>query len=197
MGIRVRAAEVDVPDDDPFRNDLLGRKESAKVLTQLVDGIEGPCVMAIDAPWGAGKTTFLKMWSQHLRNEGFPVVEFNAWETDHAEDPFVALAAELKEGLKAFGDESLTEKIKETTKAAGQVALRAIPGIIRMVTAGALDLQLLIEKEAGTLLASYAEKRLDRYKDDQESIKIFRNKTPGNGQHIGSIQESSAHGLYR
>ena len=167
---------MDVPDDDPFRNDLLGRKESAKVLTQLVDGIEGPCVMAIDAAWGAGKTTFLKMWSQHLRNEGFPVVEFNAWETDHAEDPFVALAAELKEGLKAFGDESLTEKIKETTKAAGQVALRAIPGIIRMVTAGALDLQLLIEKEAGTLLASYAEKRLDRYKDDQESIKIFRNK---------------------
>ncbi len=176
MGIRIRAAEVDVPDDDPFKNDLLGRKESAEVLTQLVDDIEGPCVMAIDAAWGAGKTTFLKMWSQHLRNEGFPVVEFNAWETDHAEDPFVALAVELKEGLKAFGDESLKEKIKETTEAAKQVALRAIPGIIRLVTAGVLDVQPLIEKEAGTLLASYAEKRLDRYKDDQESINRFRDK---------------------
>ena len=175
MGIRVRAAEVDVPDDDPFRNDLLGRKESAEVLTQLVDGIEGPCVMAIDAPWGAGKTTFLKMWSQHLRNKGFPIVEFNAWETDHAEDPFVALAAELKEGLKAFGDGSLTEKINATTDAAKQVALRTIPGIIRIATAGVLDVQPLI-KEAGTLLASYAEKRLERYKDDQESINRFRNK---------------------
>ena len=172
MGIRIRTAEVDVPDDDPFRNDLLGRKESAEVLTQLVDGIEGPCVMAIDAAWGAGKTTFLKMWSQHLRKKKFPVVEFNAWETDHAEDPFVALAAELKEGLKAFGDESLTEKI---TRAARQLAPRAIPGMSRLVT-GALGVPSLIGKEAGTLLASYAEKWLDRYNNDQKSIKIFRDK---------------------
>ena len=55
--------------------------------------------MGIDAPWGAGKTTFLKMWAQHMHNEGFPVVEFNAWETDFSQDPFIALAAELERGL--------------------------------------------------------------------------------------------------
>ena len=110
MGIRIRPAEVEIPCSDPFQNELLDRKKSAEVLTQLVDSIDGPCVLAIDAPWGAGKTTFLKMWSQHLRNEGFPVVEFNAWETDHAEDPFVALASELEEGLKSFHDENIKEK---------------------------------------------------------------------------------------
>ena len=41
MGIRVRPIEVDILDDDPFANDLLGRKEPAKILTQLVDGVEG------------------------------------------------------------------------------------------------------------------------------------------------------------
>ena len=87
MGIRIRPAEVEVPDDEPFKNDLLNRKESADVLTQLVHSIKGSCVLTIDAAWGAGKTTFLKMWSQHLRKNGFPVVAFNAWETDHAEDP--------------------------------------------------------------------------------------------------------------
>ena len=51
--------------------------------------------MAVDAAWGAGKTTFLKMWAQHLRNEGFPVVEFNAWETDASGDPFLALTSEI------------------------------------------------------------------------------------------------------
>ena len=158
MGIRIRPAEVVIPDDCPFQNDLLDRKKPAEVLTQLVDGIDGPCVLTIDAPWGAGKTTFLKMWSQHLRNKGFPIVEFNAWETDHAEDPFVALASELEEGLKSFDDKEIKKKIKDTTEAAVQVALRAIPGIIRIATAGVL------------------ENRLGRYKEGDKSIKEFRDK---------------------
>ena len=156
MKTRLQPAEVAVSKCDPFQNDLLDRKELAETLTQLVDGVEGPCVMAIDAPWGAGKTTFLKMWSQHLRNQGFPVVEFNAWETDHADDPFVALASEITDALSVFDDESLQERIKETAEAAKHVALRAIPGVIRLMTAGVLDIQPLMEKEAGRLLASYA-----------------------------------------
>ena len=142
MGIRVRPEEIEIPPDDPFRNDLLNRREPAEILTQLVDGIDGPCVLAVDAAWGAGKTTFLKMWAQHLRNERFPVVEFNAWETDHAGDPFVAIVTELTEGLRGFEDESLDAKIRITAEA-------AIPGVIRLFTAGVLDVEPLLEKEAG------------------------------------------------
>ena len=167
MGIRIRPEEVEILPDKPFKHDLLDREEPAKFLTQLVSGIEGPCVMAIDAPWGAGKTTFLKMWSRLLRNKGFPVVEFNAWETDHAADPFVALVSEIKEGLSEFKEEALKENLKKTTEAAMQVALRTIPGLIRTVSAGTVDVQPL---------ASYAEDRLNKYKKDQESIGAFRNK---------------------
>ena len=176
MGIRIRPAEVEVPCNTPFQYDLLDREAPAKFLTQLVDGIDGPCVMAIDAPWGAGKTTFLKMWSRYLRNEGFPVVEFNAWETDHAADPFVALVSELKEGLAEFDEGSLKEKIKKTADAAVQVALRAVPGLIRIAASGVLGVHPPIEKEIGTLLASYAEKRLNKYSEDQKSIGTFRNR---------------------
>ena len=174
MGIRTRPEEVEIPPDKPFEHDLLDRKEPAKFLTQVVDGIDGPCVMAIDAPWGAGKTTFLKMWSRHLRKKCFPVVEFNAWETDHAADPFVALVSELKDGLSEFEEGSLKDMIQKTAETAKQVALRAIPALIRIATAGVLDIQALIEKETGKLLASYAESRLDRYKENQESIRSFR-----------------------
>ena len=52
MGIRIRPEEVKITTDNPFQHDLLDRKEPAELLTQLVDGIDGPCVMAIDAPWG-------------------------------------------------------------------------------------------------------------------------------------------------
>jgi len=192
MGIRIRPAEVVIPDDCPFQNDLLDRKKPAGVLTQLVDGIDGPCVLTIDAPWGAGKTTFLKMWSRHLRNNGFQVVEFNAWETDHAEDPFVALAAELEKELKELGDGSFKEKIKDTMEAAKKVALRAIPGVIRIVTAGVVDVQPLIEKEAGNLLAAYAESRLDRYKESEESIKVFQDKLQAMAS---SLAQSTKHPL--
>ena len=192
MGIRIRPAEIEVPCNDPFQNDLLDRKESAEILTRLVDSIEGPCVLTIDAPWGAGKTTFLKMWSRHLRNNGFQVVEFNAWETDHAEDPFVALASELEEGLKALGDGSFKEKIKDAMDAAKKVALRAIPVIIRTVTAGVLDVQQLTEKEVGNLLASYAENRLVRYKENQESIKEFRKRLQ---EMASSLAQSTDHPL--
>ena len=176
MGIRIRPAEVVIPDDCPFQNDLLDRKKPAEVLTQLVDGIDGPCVLTIDAPWGAGKTTFLKMWSQHLRNKGFPVVEFNAWETDYAEDPFVALASELEKGLKALDDGSFKERIKDTMEAAKKVALRSIPGIIRGLTVGILDVQPFIEKEAGNMLAAYADHLLRRYKESEKSVKEFQDK---------------------
>ena len=37
MGIRIQPREIDVPEDGPFKNDLLGRKEPAEVLTLLQD----------------------------------------------------------------------------------------------------------------------------------------------------------------
>ena len=48
---------------------------------------------------GNGKTTFLKMWAQHLRNQNHAVVEFNAWETEFCKNPFIALFSELEIAL--------------------------------------------------------------------------------------------------
>ena len=174
MGIRIQPREIDVPANDPFKNDLLGRKEPVEVLTHLVGSIEGPCVLAVDAAWGNGKTTFLKIWAQYLRNRGFPVVEFNAWETDFSGDPFVALSTELTEGLREYTDETLATKIDNTRKVAKEVIWRAVPGLIRVATAGILDVNPLLEKELGQALASYAEKRLSEYQETQKSVKEFR-----------------------
>ena len=169
MRIRIQPLEIDVP-----KNDLLGRKKSVEVLTHLVGNFEGPCVLAVDAAWGTGKTTFLRIWAQHLRNQGFPVVEFNAWETDFSGDPFVALSTELTEGLHEYTDEPLATKINNTKKGAKEVLLRAAPGVVRLLTAGILDVGPLFEKEVGQALASYAEDRLSEYRKSQESVEAFR-----------------------
>ena len=174
MGIRLQPLEIDIPAEEPFRNDLLSRKEPAEVLTHLVGSIEGPCVFAVDAEWGAGKTTFLKLWAQHLRNNEFPVVEFNAWETDHSGDPFIALSSELMEGLRRHLDKT-DRRMKEVKTAVMEVLRCTVPGVVRLATAGILDLGTLAEKEVGTILASHASDRLARYGAAQKSINKFKN----------------------
>ena len=163
MGIRIRPTDIEVPEDDPFKYDLFGRREPAEVLTRLVDNLdEGPCVLAVDAAWGTGKTTFLKIWAQHLRNQEFPVVEFNAWENDFSEDPFVALTTELTEGLRQYG--KLEAKIEATKKVAEEFILRAGLGAIRVASAGVVDLAPLMQEK---------EDRLTAHKNTQELVRKF------------------------
>ena len=120
MGIRVQPADIEIPEQDPFKNDLLGRREPVEVLANLLRSIDGPCVLAVEGAWGAGKTTFLKILSQYLRNQGFRAVEFNAWETDSTEDPFLALSQELEEGLRQNASGSLPTKLDAMKSAAGE-----------------------------------------------------------------------------
>lgn len=174
MGIRIQPQEIEVPKDDPFKNDLLDRKEPVEILTHLVGSIEGPCVLAVDAAWGTGKTTFLRIWAQYLKNQGFPVIEFNAWETDFTGDPFVALSSELTDGLSEYKDAPLPEKVAAAKNAAKEVILRAVPGIIRIATAGILDVSPLMEKEIGQLLASQAQERLTSYQEARKSVQHFK-----------------------
>ena len=75
---RIQPQDIEVPEREPLKHDLLEREEAVETLTQLINSTLGPCVLAVDAPWGYGKTAFLKIWSQYLRVKGFPVVEINA-----------------------------------------------------------------------------------------------------------------------
>lgn len=174
MRFRIQPRDIAVPDLDPFQNDLLNRKGPAEVLTHIIESIEGPCVVAIDAGWGTGKTTFLRMWAQHLRNQEFPVVEFNAWETDFSGDPFIALSTELTDGFPGPKDETLEARIARTKKLAKEIAKRSLPGAIRVATAGILDLGPLIEKEVAQALSSYAEDRMSDYQKARKAIAEFR-----------------------
>ena len=175
MGTRIQPRDIEVLEDDPFKHDLLDRKESVEVLSHLVASFEGPCVLAVDAPWGNGKTTFLKIWAQYLRNQNFPVIEFNAWETDFTGDPFVALSTELIDALEGNADTSMRKKISNTKECAKNILLKAAPGIIRIATSGVLDISPLFEKEIGDVLASQVEERISSYIEAKTSVKDFRN----------------------
>ena len=174
MKIRIQPRLVEIPECDPFKYDLLDRRDQVEVLTNVLGAIEGPCTLTIDAPWGAGKTTFINIWSQYLRNKGFPVVSFNAWETDFSDDPFIALSEELSKGLKEFKKPGFGDQFERFKGASLEIARRAIPGLIRVGTAGIADVNPLIEQEAGQLLSSIAQERISAYSASNETVNEFR-----------------------
>ena len=173
MTIRVRPADIEVPPDDPFQNDLLDRKPYIETLTGLLGAVQGPCVLALDSEWGGGKTTFLKLWAAHLRKEGFAVAEFNAWETDFSSEPFVALSSKLREQFEAAPPESLAETTKRFSEVAKRVALRTAPVAIRLLSQGLLDSGSL-ERLVADHLATRAEDRLKEFDEAQSSITEFK-----------------------
>ncbi|KAA5827517.1 hypothetical protein FPF71_01355 [Algibacter amylolyticus] len=83
--------------EDPFANCKLERKPYAQILTQIVSNYADGFVLAINNPWGEGKSTFVKMWQQQLCNEGYTTLYYNAWENDFEKDVLVALISELAE----------------------------------------------------------------------------------------------------
>jgi len=79
LPIRLRPVPAEIGPDDPFANDLIGRRRLAEFMSELVSHAADSFVLALDSPWGTGKTTFLKMWLEHLKKNDSPVVYFNAW----------------------------------------------------------------------------------------------------------------------
>ena len=170
---RIQPQDIEIPKGDPFKYDLLNRKEMAETLTQLVGSIQGACVLVVDAPWGAGKTTFLRMWSQYLREEGFPVIDFNAWESDFSEDPFMALCTRITTDLRAGeGFIGLSDKIFDMENAA-QMALELIVTAISYKTGGAVNVGGLMRK---VMLRQTGSPRFAKYRKAVEAVKKFEEK---------------------
>ena len=107
--VRIRPIDIEVPADEPFANDRLDRRDQAEAIAAILKRIEGPFVLAVDAPWGEGKTTFLRMSQAYLRKNQFLVIDFNAWETDFSDDPFIALTTEIIQGLERLTTDESTD----------------------------------------------------------------------------------------
>ena len=159
--MHVKPKELEIPPDDPFKNDKLDRREPIEILTNLVESFEGPCVLAVDAEWGHGKTTFLRFWMQYLRDKEFPVIQFNAWETDYSDDPLLSLTSELTEGLKElnFNDELLKRLNKKRNELLKQSVMQ---NSIRILTKGIIDPAALIDE------------RVQSYKHTKQSVTDFK-----------------------
>ena len=179
----LKSHELEIIEDNPFSNDVLNRKECGEALTEFVLSARDSLVVCIDAPWGQGKTTFLKMWEQHLKNSDIPTLYFNAWESDFSDDALVCLIGEISTSIKELsktGDESKALEYLGKTKDFGIALLkRTVPVAAKVATAGALDLDKMSEQAISEFTESIAKEQLEKYENSKNSIKSFREAITG------------------
>ena len=95
-GYRIQPDKFIPNPNDPFANDLMGRKSQADALVKLATSVSGPAVIAVDAPYGVGKSTFLSMFARTLKlQDAAKVIRHNAWRTEFGDMPSNSLSREI------------------------------------------------------------------------------------------------------
>ena len=131
MVINFKDINIESTPESPFEGDRLNRSNVVRTLYNLTNGLgKSGCVLALNADWGAGKTTLIRMWRNFIEQQGGKSLYFNAWETDFVEDPLIALMGELK---VVFPDSS-KDLISKCGRVAAKVGGTLIKDILKKST---------------------------------------------------------------
>lgn len=174
--MKYKLVPLDIPAEDPFRFDALNRRPSVEALSLLVDKLEGPFVLAIDSPWGTGKTTFVRLLMSDLKSKGYACLYFNAWATDFSTDPLVAFLGELQAlvSTDVKNDSAFAKHFQKAKKIATLLAKKAIPMAGKVATGGVLDLDSFTEKSIAEYVEGSITDAIDAYTAERALIEEFR-----------------------
>lgn len=164
-----------------FEEDILNRKPFAEMLTNLVQGGEESLVMSIDAQWGEGKTTFVKMWQSLLEEKGIPNVYVDAFENDYVDDAFVALVSAIFTYIdeQELGPEKIDRLKENAAKVSKQLLSWTVGIIIKLVTMGVIrgnleDIEKELAKGFSGTVEKFLENRLSSHEQDKSSLQAFK-----------------------
>ena len=164
--------------ESPFEGDALSRKQSCEDLADFIAEAETPYVLAVDAPWGAGKTVFARMLQSVCIGRDLPTVFFNAWEADFHNDALAAMIGEVSGELKS-GD-ALVDAVRKTGKAllSRHMAMTALKTVASAAGAGALAEGVDKALEKFDVAEEYR-KRRDALKEFQKALSAYAAKHGG------------------
>lgn len=163
------------PDDEVtlyetvFEDDFLGRRRISERLSQIVDRIEDPLVIALDGRWGTGKTYFLQRWvgAHEKQNSGRALaIYFDAFANDYLSDPLVALVATVSNRLAGERTDKL-DRVKRAAmrliKPGARIGLAvATAGMSEAFTELAKATTVAVSEEAKTALEDFWEREAGR-----------------------------------
>lgn len=138
----IRPKKLPIDPALPFALDKLDRLKSAVVLTQLIERVDTPFVLGLNAMWGDGKTTFVEMWRHHLSSAKIRSFYFNAWESDYSDDPLICFIGEMRTQIENQGEAAhqsgIAEAWAQVKDKGALLAKRLGPVVLKVGTAGML-----------------------------------------------------------
>lgn len=174
--------KIDEPNLDlknPWNGDLFSRSEIANNFCKLLRGTTQSTVIGVNAPYGYGKTFFLRRLCEQIKNEGGWAVYVSAWEYDYLETPTLALLDSLKVAFGELKNEknrkaALIDLAKAAAPTLAKVATKRIIGLA-VGESGAEDIAEAVENTA----KDATKKLLDRFLNDdptQLTLQELKNK---------------------
>lgn len=168
--MEIRNYDVEIDSQKPFKNCVLNREKYSDILNNFIDKYNKNLVLAINNPWGTGKTTFIKMWEKSLQLKGYKTAFFNAWENDFNNDPLTAIIGEL--GLLK-GEQKI--ELKKVIKIASKLSSELIPLLIKGYAEQKFgkDISEYIEtvvKGGGKVMEQY----IEDYTEKKQSLAEFK-----------------------
>jgi len=157
--------------------DLLDRKGTIENLSNLIISTKEPLVMSINADWGAGKTTFVKLWQKHLTTQGINSIYFSAWEDDFSKEPLISILGEINSYINQHfekKDKDTTDKLDAVKNIGGKILKRGVPAALKGLTGGVLDFDKGIEDAIGAMTEQTAKELIERYSQEKEITQKFR-----------------------
>lgn len=168
-------------------DDKLDRKASADYLTTYLNALfdeeerndeiyKSSFVLNINAGWGYGKTFFIEKWVKELKVNKQPVIYFDAWKTDFAEDPLLAFIAELEDGLKPYfaevpkGTKILNAAFKAAKNVLKPIIVNHLNAVVSTATGGIIKDINPVQQE------NLVEISLKAYKAKKIAIADFKKK---------------------
>lgn len=159
----------------PCSEDLLGRHKEIENISPVLLNAQAPLVFAIDAPWGGGKTTFIKLWQQYFNTQGQVSLYLNCWENDFVDDPLLPM-------LSVFDDWLSTSDNNSEPNKAWEVAKKLTPGILKstavaaakIATFGGLDLEKEYEKVIADMAGGTVDSLVDSFNVKKKVLTEFK-----------------------
>lgn len=178
--MKLRPDEIEPKPENPFERDLLNRKEYTNILTQIIKHTEGEFTLSINADWGYGKTTFVKMWEKVLQNAGYQTIYFNAWESDFVADPMMALIDGIIEAINT----ELTEDKKTFLKALTQ-SIVEMAKLVPSLQSAASIAQAIIK---GVETCKDETSDMEKYRGIKNLVKDFKDKLSKYAKSVGGVK---------
>jgi hypothetical protein len=200
-------ADIDSQLAKIWSDDVLDRSRDAAYLQDFLEGRIAErekagktksYVINLDAAWGHGKTFFLERLARTLEAKGRIVVQINAWQDDHADDPLLPLMVGVDAAISAV--RQIPAAVKSSWNAAKKagvaVAIAAGKGTVihmasKIIGSGAQEIAAILGggvgesanaaaaaagQEAVELFDKHAEKLLDTFRSERQSVQSFRSR---------------------